>query len=354
MFGSNSFTGALTGGLIDPSAPNYAGAAVTGEKNRKKAIQLGMQNIDSVFSGGSVPQYKLSTGTYNPAQKYFVYDNAGGYKPWKLNMPKSSVTDSAGSGAYWGTESLPLQNGLRTSGLSLGAAGAGAGAATGAMYGSVVPGIGTAIGAGLGALFGSGIFGGGGPDPKKGYANSVSKGLIYSQLPDQQFTGFGDNFYNKAGQDYVNYALPELGRQYGQAKREIGYGLANRGLTGGSANQRAISDLNMQTGQTEQGIADTARQTSQSLRTQVENARQQAINNLYQSVDPAQALQQSISSASQFRVPQSFTPITNAFSNITNQYATQQLYNSLAPGMYNNSGFDYTSPSVGALGKVTY
>jgi hypothetical protein len=77
-----------------------------------------------------------------------------------------------------------------------------------------------------------------------------------------------------------------------------------------------------------QRIADEGLNQANTLKRGVEDARQQAINQLYQSADPAQALQGAVRSALNFQQPSTFAPIANMFSNIANQYATSQLLNS--------------------------
>jgi hypothetical protein len=115
---------------------------------------------------------------------------------------------------------------------------------------------------------------------------------------------------------------------------------------------KALSDLTLATGRQQQQIADNATGTAQALRKQVEDARQSAIDQLYQTADPSQALRGATATAAQFKIPQTFTPLLNAFSGIANQYAMNQLFNNYNPQMYSNP---YALPSQqGRIGPTTY
>lgn len=276
-----SVTGYLSGGLIDPSTPNYAGAAAKNEKSRQAQINQGLGAINSVYNGGSYNYYAQAGGKggasgFDPSQNYYsINSKTRGYTP-----------------------------------------------------------------------FGGGL---------KREQELYKKGKLSQQFTSPTYAGFNPNFYNQAAQDYVQYAVPQVAQQYNEARKSIDYGLANRGLYGGSAQQKANSDLNLNVGQQEQSISDNARTTATNLQSQVQSSQQNAINNLYQSADPSGAAASAVQSAAQFNVPQSFTPILNAFSGLANQYATSQLYNNYTPTQYGgapqqSAPFNWSS----ALGPTTY
>lgn len=164
-------------------------------------------------------------------------------------------------------------------------------------------------------------------DNAASYNNRMSKNrALYIQGPTQTFTGFQPDFFNQAAQTYTNYALPQLAQQYKVASDATTYDLAGKGLLNSSVASQARSNLDLTMGQQKLNIADTGRQQSQALQKQVEDSRQQAINNLYQTGDPTQAIQSAIGQASQIQAPSFVQPLTNAFSGIMNQYALNQLY----------------------------
>ncbi len=181
---------------------------------------------------------------------------------------------------------------------------------------------------------------------KQGYANRMKKGAIFEKGPDTSYTGFQPEFYNQIAKNYVNYAIPQLAQQYRTTQNAMDFGFANRGLSQSSVQRKGASDLNVELGKAEQGIADQGIAQAQDTQKAVEQARQNAINQLYVVGSPAQALQNSVFSAAQFQIPSSFAPLANAFGNIANQYATSQLYNPPTQPSYQNSYSNWMSQPI--------
>lgn len=313
---ANSVTGFLTGGLFG-NTPDYGGAALTNEKNRKLAINQGMATLNAVFGGGTVPSYQQAQGSYDKKQNYFI-NQGGAFHPWHLGDTQSHSMPEG----LWNVASATTGNPL----LQL-----------------INP-------------FGSDPEP---PDYKGIYGKTVSSGAagnnIYTRGPDTTYQGFNPQFYQNRVYDYVNYALPQLGAQQKQTSDSINYGLANRGILNSSAAKKAQSQLGVQTGLAEQNIADTAQNQAQDLKNKVEAARSASINQLYQTGDPSQSTAQAISTAAGFQVPQAFGPLSNMFSNLAQQYASNQLYNQYNPTPnYQNSMYGQNNPNAGALGKVSY
>jgi hypothetical protein len=309
---ADSFTSLLSGGLLDTSAPNYARIAGSNEKKRQGLIRLGLQQINSVFSGGTAPFYSpaLTEGArFDPSQTYYSFNKKGEFTPYWApggRAPKGTSSDTLLSGA------------LKSGGGDLGAALA----------------VKTL---GIGGLFDKDV------SPKQIAARSFRRGQLFKPPEEFTFEGFQEPFYEKRAQDYVNFALPQLAQQYQSNRNAMLFGLANRGLGGSTVQGQASSNLEREAGKGRQTIADTGLEQANQLRRDVESARQQAVNQLYQSADPAQALQGAVRAASSFRAPSTFAPITNLFTNLAQQYATNQLLNSYrqpygAPSSYQGVG----------------
>lgn len=311
----SSTTGFLTGGLIDPST-NFANDAIKNEKQRKGKIEQGLSNINAVFGGGNTSIYtpvldKFGSGPnqIDNSVPYYSQNKVGKYKPYLMPgwSPKGIDVSGPMPGDFGGNFAANI----------------------------------------LGGLFG-------GEEKAPTYKELLNKqikgGNLYTKQ-DKTFTGFGNDFFNQASQDYIDFALPQLSRDYRNTSDAVTYGLANRGLMNSSAAEKARSDLAITAGQQRQQVADTGRTTAQNLRRQVEQARQEAIAQLYNTADPAQGLQSAVSSAAGFQVPQTFAPLANAFSGIVNQYATSRLLNNYQPMGY-TSQFGQ-SPNIGALGDIT-
>jgi hypothetical protein len=100
-----------------------------------------------------------------------------------------------------------------------------------------------------------------------------------------------------------------------------------------------------------QGVADEAINQGNQLRDQVEQSRQNAIQQLYQTGDPTQALKSAISSSSSFERPATFGALANGFGDVMNQYYIQKLIqgysNPTTVGGYSdNSNPTYFAPTV--------
>lgn len=157
------------------------------------------------------------------------------------------------------------------------------------------------------------------------------------------FSGFDTPFYQKRQQDYVNYALPQFGRQLGDASRNLTYSLADRGLERSSAQRKASSDLGYQAGVQKQGIIDTGAQQSNDLRKSVEQQRSNLIGQLQISADPTTSSQMALSSAQNLSLPSTFAPLGNLFTNYAKTYALNQTAKA-----YQQAGFGGTNPLGGA------
>jgi len=152
------------------------------------------------------------------------------------------------------------------------------------------------------------------------------------------FSGFGPQFYNKRRQAYIDYALPQLADQYTQTRNQIGFGLANKGLTSSSTAGKQWSDL-FRTAQTaRQGVADSANAQANDLKKQIASQRQNLINQLYVTADPASAQQNAIQTAAGFQAPSTFAPLVNQFSGLLNQYYISQLLNQKPATLTADSG----------------
>lgn len=148
---------------------------------------------------------------------------------------------------------------------------------------------------------------------------------------NQAFAGFDPAFYKQRQQDYVNYAMPQLSQQYQTNKNQVGFGLANRGIMGGSSANKQFGDLNVANAQAQQGIADLGITQSQQLQQQVEGQRNQLLGQLYQTADPAGAGQGATQAAAGFAVPNTWQPLANQFQNFANTYYLSQLINAYKP-----------------------
>lgn len=290
---ADSFTSLLSGGLLDTSYPNYAGAAKRNEARRQGLINMGLDQINAVFGGGSTQFFTPADpnqSKFDPHSVYYNLNKKGQFTP------------------YWAPR-----------GSSVG------GAAPNSQF---TPGIGTATfqtAPGSPFLF-SDIFGST-ESPRSIARKAFRRGQLYNAPQEMTFEGFQEPFYQQRAQDYVNYALPQLAQQYRQNREQMLFGLSNRGLSDSSVAEKASSDLEREAGRGRQTIAETGIEQSNQLRRDIEQARQQAISQLYQSSNPAEGLRSAVNSAQSFQRPSTFAPVVNMFGNLAQQYYTSQLLN---------------------------
>jgi hypothetical protein len=126
--------------------------------------------------------------------------------------------------------------------------------------------------------------------------------------------GFGEDFYNKYRQNYLDLYMPDEARQYQEANRDLAYNLANAGTTRSSMAADKQGEIAYNDQLQKAKIVSDASGAEQDLRTQVEGEKQKAINQLYSTEDPTLAadLAQSSANAINLKTPL-FTPGAQLF-----------------------------------------
>jgi hypothetical protein len=299
----------MSGGLIDPGGSSIGKKAKQAEMRRQSLIGSGMGLIDAAFYGGTVPMYtpftdEISKGAEWQSVKAGDFDF---YKPDKMG----------GFAAYTAPRGGENSN---TPGLAL-------------IPGSMPK---------LSSLTG------GQASAREILNRKIKQGKLFTRQ-DQSFEGYQPSFFNQRAQDYVNFALPQLQQQYGNNFRSIMYNLANRGLLRSTTREKAMSDLNVAAGQGAQAIYDTGRGQAQQLRNDLESARQNAINMLYQTADPGRAMQTALAAGANASAPSTFAPIANMFSNLANQYYMSQVLQQYQGGVPAYSINMNSNPLSGAI-----
>lgn len=124
-----------------------------------------------------------------------------------------------------------------------------------------------------------------GPDGKIYYSGDP---LSYTtQTPTGATSGgFGDDFFNKYKQTYLDYYLPDEQRQYDVAKRDLSYNLARAGTLNSSAAADKAGDLAYNDANAQAVIKSNANQATGQLEQSVQDQKQSLINQLYSTEDP--------------------------------------------------------------------
>jgi len=161
---------------------------------------------------------------------------------------------------------------------------------------------------------------------------------------DQAFTGFNDNYYNKASQDYLGYYNPQLDEQYTTAKDTLVKNLARQGLLNSGVGAKQLGDLTTTYERNKGLIGNQAADASQQLRSQVQSNK----SNLYAlntgSAD-ANSLATQAAAAAGGIVPGGYSPLGDVFASFLNSPATSiAAYNvasnpqKYVPGLFDSQG----------------
>lgn len=171
----------------------------------------------------------------------------------------------------------------------------------------------------------------------------LNQGLLFSGQTNT--TGFTPQFYKGVQDAYVNYANPQLISQYQQTNKNLGYDLANKGLTQSSAANTAQGSLQTALAQQQQGIANQGIQNAQNLQQQVGQEQNTLTNQLIASSNPGATSAQALNVASQFSAPSAFAPVGNFFNTWTQLYGANSLANTYA-SLTNPALNPYLNPSL--------
>lgn len=148
-----------------------------------------------------------------------------------------------------------------------------------------------------------------------------------SSLPDlyaaaETTTGFDDAFYDRQQQAYLDYAMPQLEQQRGDASKELTYSLARAGQLEGSSAASQASELQRLYDIEAQNVADQALDYSNQSRTAVEDARSDLISTLNLTGDADAAASSAISRASTLSQPTAYSPLADLFGSYTSALGT--------------------------------
>lgn len=121
------------------------------------------------------------------------------------------------------------------------------------------------------------------------------------------FGQFDDNFYNKRAQDYLNYSMPSLDREFQDEQRSLIAQLARSGNLNSSLRGDLMGKIQQQYNTNKINLQDTANKYAADARSQVEQARASLLKSNSELADPglirtmAQAQAQGVNVAPQYQ-----------------------------------------------------
>lgn len=167
---------------------------------------------------------------------------------------------------------------------------------------------------------------------------------------------FTDDFYNGRRDAYTDYAMPQLDKQFDEAKRQLTFDLARSGNLNSSARAKQEGDLGTLYDTNKQAVDATALDQENSARNAVEGARSDLMTTLNSTGDATAAANDAINRSAALSMPAPFNPLSNMFASFTSALGTQaaaERAQALSGGTYQapfNTGL--FAPSTSAV-KVT-
>jgi len=165
------------------------------------------------------------------------------------------------------------------------------------------------------------------------------------------FSQFNDDFYNKRGQDYTNYAMPELDRQYQNQQRDLIANLARSGNLNSSLRGDMLAELQRQYDTGKVSIADTANKMIQDARASVEGQRASLLESNSQLADPGLVTAKANAAATQLGTNPTYASLGDLIANLATNLSTTPKA-AVNSGSSSGSGVNlYDTGSTGS-GKI--
>ncbi len=319
------------------------------EADRQKRITQGLASIKQAFEGSPV----MATQNYDWSNFRAPQTMPAAMSAYLAANPSTPAPDFSKTGSvpagYTAVQVAPRSGtaaSKTTSGTGFGGLPTGS-AADGVLGWGGLPVTKPAAPATFGGLPASGSASGGSGGTE--WALQDASGKIYYQgdpLTYQVDTGettggFDDAFYDKYKQSVLDYYMPQVDKQYSDAKKQATYGLARSGNLLSSAANDLTADLSQQNDVNVAGVRNQADTAAGDLRSQVNTEEQKAVSQLYATEDPEVAAQQSLASVRDISLSQpDMSPLSALFNvatiggaNIVKGYQGQQNLNAFTSGL---------------------
>lgn len=348
---------------------NEAAQEAAKEAERQKRINTGLASIKAAFEGSPV----MASQNYDWSNFRAPQTMPAAMSTWLAANPKETAPDFSQTGSvpagYTAVQVAPRSGtaASKTTG-GTGASGFGVldptlnkGSKTSSMAGwdqlDPLMGVGgkgygdwSQLDPGAAGMSGGSSAGGGGSV----WALKDANGKIYYQGDPLTYEadtgkttgGFDDAFYNKYKQSVLDYYMPQVDKQYSDAKKQATFGLARSGNLLSSAANDLTADLSQQNDVNVAGVRNQADTAAGDLRSQVNTEKQKAVSQLYATEDPEVSSQQALASVRDLSLSQpDMSPLSALFNvatiggaNIMKGYQGQQNLNAFTSGLPKDKG----------------
>lgn len=156
---------------------------------------------------------------------------------------------------------------------------------------------------------------------------------------DENFGQFDDNFYNQRNQAYVDYASPELDKQYKDSMRTLVSALARSGNLQSSTRAEKFADLDEQYKQRKLDITNTGRDYSNEAKNAVERSRAELITQNESLADPNAISGNALARSQSLAQLPTFSPLGSILTDATQGLATQADLERRGQARYNTGLF---------------
>ncbi|MDV2964524.1 hypothetical protein RZ532_00930 [Nitratireductor aquimarinus] len=288
------------GGGGKNAAKRQAEQARRDEQERQARIRQGTDAINRTFDGGWRGTGAVEAGaTFDPNQTYYT---ASG-EVWK---PPASLTWSQGSGG--GQAQQPAKTGNPLQDALLGISGLPATRDTGNSGGNRPTNP-------LQEMF-LGAF-----NAQKDPWAEALKGGLYTGREEHQ--GFDDDFFGGIRQGYIDFARPELDRQFNEASKQNTFNLARAGTLDSSIRSETTGKLQEARDKSLADLFDKANEYEANSRNKIEDARADLISQLQVTGDATGAANAALARAGALATPPAYSPLDQLFTDFTSTLATQ-------------------------------
>lgn len=147
----------------------------------------------------------------------------------------------------------------------------------------------------------------------------VRTGQLFTDA--QQQGGFGEDYYQKRAQDYIDYATPDLERQTKRTRDDLIYALARAGNLDSSAAIQKDNELTQAADAARISIGNKGLDYANQQRSNVENVRSGLVAELNATGDSTAAAQSALRQAFNLNTPQGFSPLADVFGSFASTIA---------------------------------